>query len=124
MFSKTDRKVLEDILTHASRKYRVPRPKLKVIRKPKLRVFGWSEGPGITLNESFHGHNIHTLLHELAHWITDHVFEDEEYHAHGPQFCTIYMHLLAGYRVLPVTGFRELANQWGVELDESIVTPY
>jgi predicted SprT family Zn-dependent metalloprotease len=113
IFTRTDRTCLEDIVTHACRKYRVPRPRL-VIGRDKDRFMGYADDKKIYLNADFHGQNTQTLLHELAHWIVDHLFE--KYETHGPEFTCVYMHLLNAYRVLPKFAFRKLCKDFGLKI--------
>jgi hypothetical protein len=123
--ANTKRKTLEHIVTHACNKYKIRRPKLRVVKRPD-RVFGWCTDEELYLNRDFHGNNIGTLLHELAHWVVDEVFDtaEEVNGCHGPQFAAIYMHLLVGYKVLPEVAFRYLADEWQVAIDESLKNPY
>ena len=107
-FTKTERGVLEDIVTHACRKYRVDRPKL-VVGRSKEKTMGYADDEKIYLNSSFHGQNTMTLLHELAHWIVSQLFD--EYENHGSEFMCIYMHLLDAYRILPEFAFRRLCRE-------------
>ena len=118
------RKTLESVLTHACRKYAVDRPSLKIVRRCD-RTFGWCEDHAIYLNRDFHGNNLMTLLHELAHWIVDQVLETDEIDSvHGGQFSAVYMHLLNAYRVMPEAGFRSLAEEWRVDIDETLLDPF
>lgn len=113
IFTRTERHCLEDVLTHACRKYSVPRARL-VIGRSKERLMGYSDDEKVYLNAAFHGQNLQTLLHEIAHWITEHLFEDHD--THGAEFTAIYMQLLNGYRVLPEFAFRKLARQYKLKI--------
>lgn len=108
IFSKTERKVLEDLVTHACNKYKVDRPRL-VVGRSKEKVMGYTTDDIIYLNSWFHGQNTHTLLHELAHWITHELFD--EYDNHGKEFMCIYGHLLDAYRILPWFAFTRLCRE-------------
>lgn len=120
IFSRTDRKCLEDLVTHACRKYRVDRPTL-VVGRSKEKLMGYADDEKIYLNAAFHGQNTMTLLHEIAHWVVDKQFE--EHHNHGPEFMCIYMQLLDAYRVLPAFAFRRLAKEAGLKIAR-LANPY
>jgi hypothetical protein len=95
-----------------------------VYNTPSERVFGqmvsYSDdggpeyGHSIRLNRGFHGANLCTLAHELAHYICDDTYDNHE--AHGKQFVAIYMHLLDKYRILPSFAFRTLAKKHRVAI--------
>jgi hypothetical protein len=106
------REHLEAVIRHACRKYRVAVPKLVLVNR-KERVFGYSYDDMIELNRSWHGDNLGTLLHELAHWITDRLHEDDEAvkDNHGPEFVGIYANLLHAYMVMPLECFKLLARK-------------
>lgn len=108
---------LEAIVRHACRRYKVPRPKLTIVSLT-TRVFGWSDDNGIDLNDWFHGDNVSVLLHELAHWITDRLHEDNKAQQdnHGPEFVGIYGNLLHDYKVLPIECFELLVKKHGLKM--------
>ncbi len=124
VYHKVSRDDLETIMRHACSYYRIKAPKLVVYSKPEERVFGRSEYDEmpdgslanfeIRLNRGFHGANVCTLLHELAHYIVDNTYEN--HHGHGKKFVGVYMHLLDKYRVLPAVAFRALAKKWRIEI--------
>ena len=104
---------LRAVLRHACRKYKVPEPELK-IRNVKERWFGGCREDYIELNARFHGNNLFTLLHELAHWITWQVYGNVE--DHGPEFVSYYAELLDAYKVIPFDAFLVLLNEYGIEI--------
>ena len=115
---------LQTVMEHVCRYYGVAVPKLIIYSKPSEHVFGRSivtiEKDGrytdheIRLNRGFHGANVTTLLHELAHHITDTYFE--QHGDHGAQFVAIYMHLLHKYRIIPSDAFRVIAKRRGIRI--------
>lgn len=112
--TRTDRKTLEDLITHACNKYKVNRPRLVIGRDKERKELGYQWGDVIWLNSAFYGQNTMTLLHELAHWIAQELFPDSD--NHGPEFACIYMQLLGKYRVLPTFAFRQLAKRWKIRI--------
>ena len=123
VYHKVDRQHLLLVMNHVCKYYKVAVPKLIIYNKPKERIFGSSssvvfdDGTGaydIRLNRGFHGANLCTLLHELAHHICDSYYENHE--DHGKEFCGIYMHLLEKYRVMPSCAFRAMAKRWGIRI--------
>ena len=108
------REHLRTVLAHACRKYKVPAPKLVFVRENN-KIFGSSNNGVITLNAAFHGCNLFTLLHELAHHLTDFKYEGAE--DHGVEFVRIYMDLLNRYRVLPRDAFKVMAQRRGVKFE-------
>lgn len=116
---------LQEVSDHACKYYKIKPLKIVVFDKPGKREFGESVyystdefetlfGHVIRLNRGFHGANLVTLLHELAHYIVDDTYEYHE--DHGKKFAGVYMHLLAQYRVLPSACFRLLAKKWRVKI--------
>ena len=99
------REHLQAIVNHACRKYQVPRPKLKIVNED-AEIFGSCFDDDIELNRGYHGVNAATLVHELAHWITDKLFEEDTLANHGPEFIGIYANLLNDYRLLPIQAFK------------------
>lgn len=104
---------LRDVLLHACTKYNVTAPVLHIIDS-KDPIFGWTDEDGIHLNESFHGCNTFTLLHELAHYIMDRTYEPP-FEYHGPEFVKVYMDLMHRYRILPKYAFKVLAERHKVK---------
>lgn len=96
-----------------SRHYRVPEPGLKIVSK-KGGDSGWYEDETIVLNRAMGGANLHVLIHEFAHYVTDCYYEDVE--NHGPEFAAIYMYLLDKYSILPHECFRLLARKHRVRI--------
>ena len=117
-------KNLQMLADHACRYHKVAPIKITVVHQPDKREMGWCYSYSIDggmpfdfriyLNRGFHGANAMVLMHELAHYITDITYENHE--MHGKEFCGIYMHLLAKYRILPGVCFRALANKWRVQI--------
>lgn len=125
VYHRVSRDDLETVMRHACSYYRICAPKLEIYTDREHRIFGeavsWSDDGGkteyghtIRLNRGYHGANVITLLHELAHYICDDTYKNHR--DHGRQFCAIYMHLLDKYRVLPAVAFRALAKKWGVKI--------
>lgn len=108
---------LEAVVRHACRKYRVTVPKLVLVNREE-RVFGYSFDDRIELNRYHHGDNLGTLLHELAHWIVDRLYEDSPaiQDNHGPEFVGIYGNLLHDYKLLPIECFKLLAKKHGLKM--------
>lgn len=110
---------LTEVLKHACKRWGCKAPTLTIARQPKYRAFGWiHEGEGIVLNAGFAGQNLSTMLHELAHWITDELYDGAR--DHGPTFCSIYADLMDQYKLLPRYCFLEIAERFGVEVEESV----
>ena len=125
VYHSVSRKNLQLVADHVCAYYRITPIKIVVYRDPSSRIFGesiaysnddWetSYGHVIRLNRGFHGANVPTLLHELAHYICDATYKNHR--GHGSQFAAIYMHLLDKYRILPAVAFRALAKKWGVKV--------
>lgn len=119
IYHSVSRQNLQTVADHACRYYRIEPIRIRVYHKEDERVFGnsyyYQHGDGrvesieIALNRAFHGANLTTLLHELAHYICDNTYANRA--GHGPEFCGIYMHLLDQYRILPALAFRALAEK-------------
>lgn len=116
-------KDLQVVLNHACRYYRIKPPKLRSYNDPSDRCFGYSESdivdgvrtnPHIFLNTGFHGKNMFTLLHELAHYITDYTWVGHS--GHGPKFVGVFMHLLDKYRIVPSDAFRTVAKRRHIKI--------
>lgn len=58
------------------------------------------------------GVNLLSLLHELAHHITEHRHPAAQ--KHGPAWVRWYGHLLDAERLVPLPGFRALCRQYDV----------
>lgn len=99
------------------RYYRVPVPNLRIgNRSGKNEDAGWydMQAEAIWLNRGKGGANMHVLLHEFAHYVTNYFYEDIE--DHGPEFVAVYMHLLDKYSILPHKCFRLLARKHRVKI--------
>lgn len=95
-----DLKLLQDVVARACRTWKVKKPELLVVNKPKADWSGMHyDGDRIELNRGRNGQNLLTLLHELAHWIVDQ--KDYAVESHGPEFMWIYIELLDQFNVLP-----------------------
>ena len=115
---------LRVILNHACRYYRIAPPKLRIYNDPDEHCFGYSESdigegfvrsnPHIFLNAGFHGKNMFTMLHELAHYIADYTWVGHG--GHGPKFVGIFMHLLDKYKIVPSDAFRLVAKRRRVKI--------
>lgn len=90
---------LQRVADYACRKFRVKRVGVTLENKGRQRIFGWCKDYTIHLNRDYHGDNLVTLLHELAHYITDQKFVEDE--AHGPFFVGTYGRLLDMFNVMP-----------------------
>ena len=110
---------LRRVAKHCCRKWCVPQVIVKTIRKPKMHVFGWTTGRDVVLNTAFHGDNIGVLMHELAHWVTFHLYPDAI--DHGGEFMDVYADLLAQYKILPRDCLLVLAARYGVEVGDEHV---
>lgn len=104
---------LRSVARHACKKYKVADVKLVFIHQPNREEFGWQDHRKITLNSGWHGCNLYTLLHELAHHITDEQYIDGCEH-HGPEFFGVYMNLMHRYRVMPRYVMKIMADKHGV----------
>lgn len=104
------RKALVDLTEHVCERYNVPAPRVNITNQPDTKLFGWCDvyTGRIVLNRGFHGANVSTLLHELAHWLVDWYYP-EATEWHGPQFMAFYMRLLDQYRLLPMDAFKVMA---------------
>lgn len=109
---------LQEVADHACYKWKVSPVSVDVraLEKPDHKTYGMCTGNIIVLNKAYHGDNLSTLLHELAHWITHQLYPDA--YDHGPEFCDVYADLLDQYKVLPRACFIVLAAKHGVEVNE------
>lgn len=119
-----EKRELEKYLRHACRYYKIKPPKLSIYDDPKDETFGYAESDihedgsrsntVIFLNRGYHGANLITLLHELAHYIADDTWPGHS--GHGPKFVAVYMHLLHKYRVIPRDAFRLIAKRRNIRI--------
>ena len=109
-----DKEHLRAIVRHACNKYKVHKPVFKIISSEK-RIFGSCDEDGITLNSKFHGDNVATLVHELAHWITDH-FYTRIVEDHGPEFVGVWSELLSTYKLIPDDAIAVMLDRYGLEI--------
>jgi len=114
------RSALQEISKHACKYYRIKPVKVVIFNQPGNRTFGetvsYSYNDGtpdfgyvIRLNRGFHGANVCTLLHELAHYIVEGTYIGAQ--DHGKKFVGVYMHLLDKYRIIPSDAFRVIAKR-------------
>ena len=117
IYTHCDRGHLEAIIKHACNVYKVKSPRLVISRK-EAHAFGWCHEDRIELNASFHGDNVGTLLHELAHWITDFTHEEvmHDLEQHGPEFVGAYADLLDRYKLIPYDAFLGLLDEWNIRI--------
>lgn len=101
---------MDDIVRHACREWKVPVAELGV--ETRSRVYGSSNVDGIYLNPNYDGHNTLTLLHELAHWIQQHIWPGSE--DHGPEFASIFLELLDRYNYMPRYATKAMYDHWGI----------
>lgn len=121
---RVSRADLQTVADHACKYYRIKPIRVVVFNAPEQRVFGsfnyCEDETGepynqvIRLNSGFHGANVTTLLHELAHYIVDSTYEGHA--GHGKKFVGVYMHLLEKYRIIPSDAFRVIAKRRGIEI--------
>ena len=124
VYHRVSRTNLTTVCRHACRYYKIKAPKLVVYDDPTDHTFGWTESTvhedgsrshfAIRLNRGFDGANLFTLLHELAHYITDETWVGHS--SHGPKFVGIYMHLLHKYRMVPSDAFRVVAKRFRIKI--------
>jgi hypothetical protein len=114
---------LVELVEHACKYYHLPPLKLRIVNREEPEegwedlawVSFWENGKiELFLNRKQYGCNMLTLMHELAHYITDSYYEDHQ--DHGRQFAAIYMHLLDKYKLMPSPCFRLLAKKYGVKI--------
>ncbi len=55
-----------------------------------------------------------TMLHELAHYITDYTWVGHG--GHGPKFVGVFMHLLDKYKMIPNDAFRLVAKRRNIKI--------
>jgi len=109
---------LQTVANHACRKWALPKVsvrKLSIKSESDERIMGkWYDDNVIELNPDFHGMNLMTLLHELAHHICDKYESGCE--DHGPEFAYHYGQLLDKYNCLPFFAWEVLCDDWGIEI--------
>jgi hypothetical protein len=90
---------------------------IRISAKPKEQVYGRCYEDHIWLNSGSHrsGNNLGTLIHELAHWVTDRKYSDNLPH-HGKEFVFVYGKLLAKYKLLPFACFQSLCRKHKVDV--------
>lgn len=110
MYTHTELPHMEAVLRHACKSHKVDTPELVVVSDEK-RWFGESSETKITLNAAFHGDNLFTMLHELAHYI---VWDDDN-EDHGPEWVWLYLQLLAQYKILPLAYGVMICDDFGVD---------
>ena len=114
--SLTSYNTLDAAVVYICRKARVPRPFLKLVNPTEgaeKRWFGWQTGDTIYLNTGWHGQNMFVLLHELAHFVTFEIYEDDNsIQDHGPEFIGVYRWMLDRLNVLPIVAFDALLDEY------------
>jgi hypothetical protein len=111
------------VLEHACRYYKIAPPVLRIYRDNKSKEFGFhaytlGEPPrraSINLNAAYHGANLFTLLHELAHHIVDFTWSEQN-GKHTPEFVGVFMHLLHKYKIMPEDAFRVVAARKKIQI--------
>jgi predicted SprT family Zn-dependent metalloprotease len=106
----TPRAHLEEIIRDACRRFGVDEPALRIVNKPERVYARYFDDESIRLNRGFHGDNVSTLLHELAHHLTWKLAPTAQ--DHGAEWCAIYRRLLHLYRMMPRAGFDALARKY------------
>lgn len=119
VLTQHDPEYLQCVMKNACRQWKVKPPLLTISSKPNDRVYGRCDDETIWLNstKTMPGNNLGTLLHELAHWITDKKY-GEELPAHGKEFVYVYAKILAQYKLFPFDCFLHLCEKHGVEILE------
>lgn len=117
--TSSSRMHLQDVTNHACDSFCVPRVKIKVYNNPKERIYGHAYEDSISLNKGYHGANMATLIHELAHYLEWHVHESEPPQPdHGPRFMGYYVFLADRYKLIPAVAFKALCDHHGVKYDD------
>lgn len=108
---------LESVTKHACRQWKVAVAPVRVSSRPSYHVYGTCDSDGVWLNsyKDKPGNNLGTLIHELAHWITDHKY-GEDNAPHGPEFVYVYGTLLSQYKLFPFDCFKHLCEKHDVEI--------
>ena len=109
------RAYLTSVARHVCASWGVAECPIRISAKPKDRVYGRCYEDYIWLNASGDkpGNNLGTLIHELAHWVTDRKYGDELPH-HGKEFAYVYGRLLDKYKLLPFACFKLLCRKYKV----------
>lgn len=111
-----DRVTIREIMDEVCQLYRLPRPGLKYIKKPKswMGAYMQTEHGGanaVLVVNSAHAFDIPMLLHEMAHLIDTSCFSDDHVDFHGPRFCGIAAWLYDHFKVLPSYAYYEILKR-------------
>lgn len=111
-----------DLVEEVRRLYELPPVYLTYKRQPHSSAGAYTEfdmaeaGDIIAAYITFTGVNVlsaHTLLHELAHVVTDDVFGDGLEH-HGPEFVGVMSWLFERFQIIPADAFGLILRRHGV----------
>lgn len=104
---------LESLALSVCNYYVIDVPNIRFINTRRNLHVAWYDTE-IVLNRAREGANGMTLLHELAHYLTDEFYTGVEHH--GPEYVAIYMHLLDRWNYLPNRCFRLLAKKYRLKI--------
>lgn len=111
---------LEAVAKNACNLFGVPPLKVQTYSDHDEKVFGHCYVNRITLNRAYHGANVHTLLHELAHYIDWRIhYGEPQQPDHGPRFMGYYIYLMDKYKMIPAYAFKAICDKWGIKYDET-----
>jgi len=110
--ARSPRSSLLDLATAVCKYYNVTEPRIVISRKYAPHDGDYVHQT-ITLY-SGRGDNPGVCMHELAHHVTDELYEAVEHH--GPEFMAIYMHLLDKWCFIPNEEFRRLAKKYKLRI--------
>jgi hypothetical protein len=118
-YASTRKIMLEQLLTAVANYYHIPqvnRPTIRIVRRIKGGHAALYGEDLIELSREGEGDNPMVLLHEVAHWLVDELYEGKEVQDHGPEFVAILMHLYDKYSLIPHEFFRVLARRHRVKI--------
>ena len=109
-------KYIQAIVDRACDNFCVPPAAVSIVHRPKIRIWGWQLFDRLTFNRGFGGCNIHIVLHEVAHYITDELTEGADgVQNHGPEFVGVYRALMDQFNVIPNCAFDALCSRWNLK---------
>jgi hypothetical protein len=104
---------LEKLAKEVCDYYGIHPPRIVFSRKESKHDGDYDYGE-ITLYLNRRGNNPGVCIHELAHHVTDELYDQTEHH--GPEFMAIYMHLLDTWCFIPNEEFRRLAKKYKLRI--------